>query len=107
MYINDHLPERLRSDRFKSLITAVQELEKILESDLLDIEFAIDQKLNVFLLQTRKITTQNKWGKEVVSLIDEELKAPMILWEISSNQSLMFLAKQPSLVRCLIGIQQK
>ena len=40
----------------------------------MDIEFAIDQKLNVFLLQTRKITTQNKWSK-VVSLIDRELKS--------------------------------
>ena len=75
LYVHRSSAERLRSDRFKSLITAVQELEKILESDLLDIEFAIDQKLNVFLLQTRKITTQNKWGKEVVSLIDRELKS--------------------------------
>ena len=65
LYVHRSSAERLRSDRFKSLITAVQELEKILESDLLDIEFAIDQKLNVFPYKRGKLLLKISGAKKL------------------------------------------
>ena len=55
LYVHRSSLSKLRSDRFKSLIAAVLELEEILQNDLLDIEFAIDEKLNVFLLQVDQL----------------------------------------------------
>lgn len=43
------------SVRFSSLLTAVLELEELLGSDCLDIEFAITESLDVFILQVRRI----------------------------------------------------
>ena len=75
LYVHRSSLSKLRSDRFKSLIAAVLELEEILQNDLLDIEFAIDEKLNVFLLQVRPITTQGKWNKKIAYLLDTELES--------------------------------
>ena len=75
LYVHRSSLSKLRSDRFKSLVAAVLELEEILQNDLLDIEFAIDEKLNVFLLQVRPITTQGKWNKKIAHLLDTELES--------------------------------
>ena len=49
----------LKSERFLSLIEAVKEIESVVSSDMLDIEFVIDNlSFEVNLLQVRRITTQ-------------------------------------------------
>lgn len=53
----------ISSERFKILIEAIRELEYILNTELLDIEFAITKELVPCLFQVRKITSNVNWGK--------------------------------------------
>ena len=50
---------KLNSDRFKKLISAIQELESIQASKYLDIEFALSNELKPYLFQVRSITTHS------------------------------------------------
>lgn len=43
------------NDEFYNLLNSVKELESICSNDKLDIEFAIDEKLNVYILQVRPL----------------------------------------------------
>jgi len=52
----------LNSERFQALLKAVRELENIIGSDFLDIEFALGEDLVPYLLQVRAITTQSIWN---------------------------------------------
>ena len=44
-----------------------------MESQFLDIEFAIDKDLQVFILQVRAITTQKNWNRSIVNNVDKAL----------------------------------
>lgn len=74
LYIHRGSVAAIRSERFKNLIIAVQELEEILESEFLDIEFALDQSLKPYLFQVRAITTHPNWNRGLVSRINSELE---------------------------------
>ena len=63
----------LRSERFKTIINAILELEKKLDNQFLDIEFALDKHLKPYLLQVRTITTKVNWNKNLSSEISSEL----------------------------------
>tara|TARA_Y100001970_G_scaffold61075_1_gene77927 strand:- start:36871 stop:39279 length:2409 start_codon:yes stop_codon:yes gene_type:complete len=66
----------LKSERFLSLIDAVKEIESFVSSDMLDIEFAIDNlSYEVNLLQVRRITTQKNWIHDIDSRINDSLDA--------------------------------
>ena len=73
LYIHRNSTSEVRSDRFKSLLAAVRELEQVVGSNFLDIEFAIDENLQSYLLQVRFITTQPNWNSSIVRFIDSEL----------------------------------
>ena len=74
LFIHRNSTSKLQSDRFIKLIKAVKELEQIMQSHFLDIEFALGQDMKVFLLQVRAITTQPNWNKLANNKIDEVLK---------------------------------
>jgi len=74
LYIHRAAITELRSGRFQRLIAAVAELEQVVGSDFLDIEFALDEGLQPYLLQVRAITTQPNWNRAVVQRIDAELQ---------------------------------
>ena len=74
LYVYRNSIEALRSDRFRKLLLAVQELEQILENEFLDIEFALDEKLSLYLLQVRTITTQPSWNIVATKQIDSTLQ---------------------------------
>jgi len=74
LYIHRSATGELRSERFQRLITAVQELEQLLCSQFLDIEFALNEALQPYLLQVRAITTQPNWNRAVARRIDAELR---------------------------------
>ncbi|MBI4995410.1 MAG: pyruvate phosphate dikinase [Rhodocyclales bacterium] len=74
LYIHRGATEAIRSERFRHLIAAVQELERVLGSQFLDIEFALDEALQPYLLQVRAITTQPNWNRAVARRIDAELR---------------------------------
>ena len=57
LYIHRGAITELRSGRFQRLLVAVSELEQVAGSAFLDIEFALDERLQPYLLQFRAITT--------------------------------------------------
>ena len=74
LYIHRNSVNKLRSDRFAKLILAVQELEQVMESQFLDIEFALGGDLTLYLLQVRAITTKPNWNRTVAKRIDTTLQ---------------------------------
>lgn len=73
LYIHRGAVELIRSERFRNLIAAVQELEKLLENEFLDIEFALDEDFQPYLFQVRSITTHPNWNRGLTRLINAEL----------------------------------
>ena len=74
LYIHRGATKSLRSVRFKKLISAVLELEKVFGSQFLDIEFALTKDFCPHLLQVRKITTQPNWNRATSKRIDTALE---------------------------------
>tara|TARA_B100001057_G_C22866175_1_gene956564 strand:- start:3606 stop:5978 length:2373 start_codon:yes stop_codon:yes gene_type:complete len=73
LYVHRGSTSEIRSERFKVLISAVKELEILLDNKFLDIEFAVDKELQPYLLQVRAITTKPNWNRSVSQRIDSEL----------------------------------
>ncbi|MDC6457756.1 PEP/pyruvate-binding domain-containing protein [Alphaproteobacteria bacterium] len=63
----------VRSKRFKTLLTAVKELEAFLGTNRLDVEFAIGRDDVAYLFQVRPITSGQVWSKLMIKQIEEEL----------------------------------
>ena len=74
LYIHRDALKSIRSKRFKHLIVAIQEVEKIMDSKFLDIEFAIDEHVNIYILQVRAITTSPNWNRSIVNNVDSSIK---------------------------------
>ena len=74
LYIHRNSIDKLKSERFIKLLQAVQELEQVMDSKFLDIEFALDTNLTPYLLQVRAITTQTNWNREASKRIDTTLQ---------------------------------
>lgn len=73
LYIHRGSIQSLRSERFRRLLDAIQELEQIMGSQFLDVEFALGEDLTPYLLQVRAITTQPNWNRAVAKRIDAGL----------------------------------
>ena len=83
LYIYKKFDNQIKSKRFKKLIDCIKDLEKKIGLDDLDIEFAINNKLEIYLLQVRPISTTNKWqnkrDKEInKSILSSEKKVNKI-----------------------------
>ena len=74
LYIHRNSIDKLKSERFIKLLQAVQELEQVMGSKFLDIEFALDTNLTPYLLQVRAITTQPNWNRAISKRIDATLQ---------------------------------
>ncbi len=74
LYIHRNSIDKLKSERFIKLLQAVQELERVMDSKFLDIEFALDANLTPYLLQVRAITTQPNWNRAISKRIDATLQ---------------------------------
>ncbi len=61
LYIHKNSDKQIKSSRFKKLIQNIKDLETKIKFNELDIEFAINDKLEIFLLQVRPISTTKKW----------------------------------------------
>ena len=57
--------EDFDSKYLKIVLDLVRSLQKTFLNIPIDIEFAVDKKYELYLLQVRKITTINKWNEEV------------------------------------------
>ena len=51
----------LQSERFRKLLKCVQDLEKKINNQYIDIEFVIDVDFKIYLLQVRNISTMSQW----------------------------------------------
>lgn len=74
LYIHRGATGALRSERFRTLVSAVRELEEVAGSRFLDVEFAMGTDLTPHLLQVRAITTQPNWNRAVARRIDAALE---------------------------------
>ena len=74
LYIHRGATQALRSERFKRLIEATRELEEIMSSQFLDVEFALGEDFTPYLLQVRAITTRPNWNRAVAKRIDAALQ---------------------------------
>ena len=63
VYLHRSNPGALHSPRMKKIITVTQELERIIKSDLLDIEFCLTNNMEFYVLQVRPIAAQGQWKK--------------------------------------------
>lgn len=73
LYVYRDALDKLKSPRFFKLVSAVVELERVLDCQLLDIEFAIDDNETPILLQVRRITTHETLDEELVSEIEHRI----------------------------------
>lgn len=74
LYIHRSATHSLRSERFRRLMKAIQELEQIMGSQFLDVEFALGKDFTPYLLQVRAITTKPNWNRAVAKRIDASLQ---------------------------------
>lgn len=65
---------QVSSERFRTLLEAVREVEDLTGSTTLDIEFALDHDLIVHLLQVRRITTHANWNRGQILVIADALR---------------------------------
>ena len=90
LYIYKNFNNQIKSKRFKKLIEYIKDLENKISLDALDIEFAINKKLEIYLLQVRPISTSNKWfrkrDKEINrSILSSERKVTKIFNKKKNN----------------------
>ncbi len=78
IYIHRNSMQDLRSERFVKLLQAIKELERVMGSQFLDIEFALGKDLILYLLQVREITTQPNWNRAISKRIDDTLQGARV-----------------------------
>ena len=61
LHVSRNSKENIRSLKFKKIIEAIKEIEKIYDYKPVDIEFAVGKNLKVYILQIRPISTTFKW----------------------------------------------
>jgi phosphohistidine swiveling domain-containing protein len=74
LFVHRGASQSLRSERFQRLMQAIQELEQVMGSQFLDIEFALGADFTPYLLQVRAITTQPNWNRAVAKRINAALE---------------------------------
>ena len=91
LYILRGSENSLRSKRFKILIQATKELEKIMDTDRLDVEFAMDKNLKPYLFQARPITGKINQIENLHKKIKKTLKKSIKKFnkkKVPSNKSI-------------------
>jgi len=74
LLVHRNAVDDLKSERFRALLFAVQEIEKVTGHDSLDIEFAVDQRNQVYLFQVRQITTKPNWNRGITLKINDVIE---------------------------------
>lgn len=73
LYVFRGARTELASPRFLRLLEAVAEIEELVDSTCLDIEFALGSDLEVHIFQVRQITTQPNWNRGLTLQIQDTL----------------------------------
>lgn len=70
---NGFSDEDFDNEMLLNLLKLTKKTEKIFFKVPLDIEFAIDKNQYIYILQTRPITTEKKWSKQINNLVVKRL----------------------------------
>lgn len=73
LFVHRSSVTNLESPRFRALLKVIQELEAVTGHDALDIEFAVDMKNIVHLLQVRPIATRPNWNRSITMKVDDAI----------------------------------
>jgi len=73
LYVHKNARDAVRSPRFLALVSAVIEIEHLIDEDALDIEFAVDENHLVHLFQVRRITSHANWNPSVTGDVDNAI----------------------------------
>ena len=73
LYVHREATRDIHSTRFKALILAIQEVEKVTGHDSIDIEFAVGADNKVYLFQVRKITTHPNWNRGITLRVNDAI----------------------------------
>jgi glutamine kinase len=73
LYVHRNAVDSVRSTRFHNLITAAVELEEVINSSALDIEFGIDSGNRIHIFQVRRITTEPNWNRSITVRVNDAI----------------------------------
>lgn len=65
--------DALHSARMRKIVSAVQEIERVVGSDALDIEFCLTTRMDVYILQVRPLAAHRNWVPVSDEAIDRKL----------------------------------
>ena len=74
LFVSRMSVKEVKSIRFKKLLRAVEEIEKVTENKNLDIEYAVDNENNIYILQVRPISTIANWNRGITLQINDAIK---------------------------------
>ena len=81
--------DHIRSDNIKRIINAAKEIEKRIGTFPIDLEFCIDRKKQVYILQIRPLTTIKNWKKfsknEIKKILNKNKKKFLNINEVNSK----------------------
>ena len=73
LYVLRNSIEEMKSKRFSNLLNAVKKIESFFNLPYLDVEFAIDEKEDIYIFQVRPITRIRKGNSNVLTDVDKSL----------------------------------
>lgn len=85
----------LKSKRFKKLVNATKELEEIFDYKNLDIEFTIDKKFEIFLLQVRPLIKVPEMKEKIIFLKEVEKLKKKIAKKIGKKNKETVFGQMP------------
>jgi glutamine kinase len=65
--------DSLQSPRFRALIRSVQEIEALVASPGVDVEFAVTKEEKIFIFQARRIAVSQNWNRNIVQHLGASL----------------------------------
>ncbi len=66
--------DQLQSPRFRALIRSVQEIEALIASPGVDLEFAVTRDEEIFIFQVRPMAVSQNWNRDISQHIDTSLE---------------------------------
>jgi glutamine kinase len=63
--------ELLQSPRFRALLRSVQEIEALVPSPGLDLEFAVTRSEEIYVFQVRRISLRQNWNRDITRNIEQ------------------------------------
>ncbi|HEY3432204.1 MAG TPA: PEP-utilizing enzyme [Rhodocyclaceae bacterium] len=64
---------RIQSPRFRALLKSVQEIEQIVNSPGVDLEFAVTNAGEIYIFQVRRLSLRQNWNRDISYNIDAAL----------------------------------